>query len=90
MKVGLGSSSMADDDDELTVPPPSFDASTPRFLPYLSPPPSVKWNTRNVLESTFSFFFPTLTLTWIPFLLVSRREEGRKKVSRKKGIGVLE
>lgn len=54
-----------------------------RFLPCLSPPPSVKWNTRNVLESTFSFFFPTLALTWIPFLLVSRREEGRKKVSRK-------
>lgn len=61
MKVGSGSSSMADDD--MARRPSTFDASsTPSLLPCLSSPPSerearsVKWNTRNVLGSTFSFF----------------------------------
>lgn len=98
MKVGSGSSSMADDD--MARRPSTFDASsTPSLLPCLSSPPSerearsVKWNTRNVLGSTFSFFLfffsaSTLTLTWIPFLLVSsrfeeeRREEGEELADR--------
>lgn len=63
MKVGSGSSNMADDD--MARRPSTFDASS--LLPCLSSPPSerearsVKWNTRNVLGSTFSFsffFFP--------------------------------
>lgn len=86
MKVGLGSSSMAD--DELTVPPlsmlPLLVAPSLSFLPSLGEGSSVKEYTKHIRVYFFIFFFffcLDVNLDSFSSRLVSSRlgeEEGRK------------